>query len=226
MGYSSSPVIGGSSALFTAPSSRSWAACQPQRDTRRVSLRSWRHARSEIQTVRWAYALGAITATQSNAPFPFRISLSIAVAVAVRSLQATSPIPSVWPLLCTANDILSSPCSLPSSLQILALPYPLETDAGAALVRASHICIPYRTDCDDLSRRATAWLKCYYPTCRQDLSRFHRPEAYDARRRPCRSHPHLPHHRSSNELVTPATEERSSALATDPDHARTATLLA
>jgi len=51
MGYSSSPVIGGSSALFTAPSLQSSAACQPQRDTRRVSLRSWRHARSEIQTV-------------------------------------------------------------------------------------------------------------------------------------------------------------------------------
>lgn len=226
MGYSSSPVIGGSSALFTAPSSRSWAACQPQRDTRRVSLRSWRHARSEIQYRKVGLCVGRPSRPPNLTSVPFPHLSLCCCCCRRRSLQATSPIPSVWPLLCTANDIPSSPCSLPPSLQILALPHLLETDAGAALARASHICIPYRTDCDDLSRRAIAWLKCYYPTCRQDLSRFHHPEAYDARRRPCRSHPHLLHHRSSNELVTPATEERSSALATDPDPARTATLLA
>ena len=168
----------------------------------------------------------AITATQSNAPFPFRTSPSVAVAVAVVRCK---PHPqSILSGHFSAPRITFSLHSVPclTSLQILALPHPLETDAGAALARASHICIPYRTDCDDLCRRPTAWLKCYCPTCRQDLSRFHHLEAYDARRRPCRSHPHLPHHRSSNELVTPATEERSSALATDPDLARTATLLA
>lgn len=162
----------------------------------------------------------AITATQSNAPFPFRTSLLLSLSLAASHIP--NPFCLATSLHRTANDILCSPCTLPSSLPILALAHILETDAGAALVQASHTCIPYRTDCDDLCRRTTAWLKCCYPTCRQDLSRSPHPEAYDAHRRPCLSHRHLPHHQSSNEPVTPVTEERSSALATDRDPARTA----
>jgi len=77
----------------------------------------------------------AITATQSNAPFPFRTSLCCCCCRR-RSLQATSPIRSVWPLLCTANNILSSPCL--TSLQILALPHPLELTLALRL-RELHI---------------------------------------------------------------------------------------
>jgi len=164
----------------------------------------------------------AITATQSNTPFPFRTSLSVAVAVVVARCKP-HPQSLLSGHLCTTNDILSSPYSLPSSL-ILALPHILEPDVG----RCACAGFTYLHSVPHGLRRSspapTAWLRCYYQTCRQDLSRSHHPEAYDAHRRPCLSHPHPPHHRSSNEPATPATEERSSASATDPDPARTALL--
>ena len=80
----------------------------------------------------------AITATQSNAPFPFRTSLSVAVAVAVARCK---PHPqSVLSGHFSAPRITFSlhPAPCLTSLQILALPHPLELTLALRL-RELHI---------------------------------------------------------------------------------------
>jgi hypothetical protein len=120
MGYSSSPGIGRSFAPFTAPSEQYSAACQPQRDTRRVSLRSWRHARSESKPNR---KVGLCVGRPPRPPNLTPRFLSAPLCCCrCRCKPHPQSLLSSHLSAFTDDTLSSSPYPLPSSLPILALP--------------------------------------------------------------------------------------------------------